>query len=118
MKCYLQISQITQMERKQGRNIKHWLSSSAVCLRPSASCVLICVICVICGYGSATVPSEMLGGRWIGTVAFRGQPKPIRIYFYGSPGKWSGLVGRPDGPDASVPVINVRYESSRLSFQL
>lgn len=80
--------------------------------------LLAVLMCVMNGCTPAAGPSEMLGGRWVGTVEFRGRTKPMRIDFYGSPGNWNALAGRPDGPDSSIPLMNVRYESPRLSFEL
>lgn len=77
------------------------------------------LMCLMNGCTSPAVgPSEMLGGRWVGTIAFRGRTNPMQVDFYGSSGNWSAFAGRPDAPDSSVPVRNVRYENSRLSFEL
>jgi hypothetical protein len=76
------------------------------------------LLCVINACRPASSPSEVLGGRWVGTIGFRGRMKPLRIDFHGSPGNWTALAGRPDASDSSIPVLNVRYENSRLLFEL
>jgi pimeloyl-ACP methyl ester carboxylesterase len=68
---------------------------------------------------SSAEPPASLNGRWVGSIVFRGRTDRMIMDFYGASGEWQGFVGKPGLPDyLFVPVVNVRYQDPRLSFEI
>jgi hypothetical protein len=68
---------------------------------------------------SSVGPSAFPGGRWVGTMVFRGRTIPISMDFYGNSDGWQAFVGMAGVPDdLFVPVMNVHHQHPHLNFEI
>jgi len=68
---------------------------------------------------SSVGPSASPGGRWVGTMVFRGRTDPVSMDFYGNSDGCQAFVGMAGVPDELfVPVMNVRYQHPHLNFEI
>ena len=81
--------------------------------------ILSTQVLMLCGCSASSPPThEEITGRWEGVAEIQGKETKAVVDFSGETANLLAVISVPDERLLSKPVINVRYDSPKVHFEL